>query len=177
MAGLTSGNTGRLGIAAGKFLLIAIILPLIPAIVLGLPWGATLALMTSTFIVEYGAATIGVGLGLPPAFVLWVLVCIALGVILLIFDILDALAGHSARVSAFLARAEERTRRSKLISRYGIYGLFPAIMILGIYVCPPVSWILGWDRKYSVLLIMAGYTLAATVTTLATTGVLKFFFS
>ncbi|MDD1705364.1 MAG: small multi-drug export protein [Methanoregula sp.] len=177
MAELSIGHFRQFGTAIGKFLLIAIILPLIPVLILGLPAGGTLALMASTFVIEYGAGPVGIGLGLPPVFVLWVVVCVALGITLLFFDILDALAGHSARVSTFLARAEERAKRSNLISRHGIYGLIPGVMILGIYVCSPVSWILGGNRKYSVVLIFAGYTLAATGTILVTLGILKLFFT
>jgi len=177
MAESSFGHFRQLDVAVGKFLLIAIILPMIPAFILDLPAGSTLALMASTFIIEYGAGPVGTGLGLPPVFVLWVVVCVALGITLLLFNILDALAGHSARVSAFLAPSEERAKRSKLISRYGIYGLFPGAMILGIYVCSPVSRILGWNRRYSVVLIITGYAVAATVTILATIGLLKLLFT
>ena len=166
----------HIGPAVAIFLLTGIVLPLLPVLILNQPLGSTLALMTSTFVIEYGAAPIGIGLGLHPALVLYTLVCIAIGVTFLLFGIFDTLGTHSKRVAEFLEKAKNRAGGSKFISRYGIYGLIPCVMTLGIYACPPVSWILGWDRTRSIVLILTGFILISVVTILASIGILRIFF-
>ena len=157
--------------ACAKFVLIAIILPVIPAMIFNLSLPATLTLMTTTFVIEYGAAPIGIGLGLPPVFVLYVLSCIACGVTLLLFDIFDTLGEHSERIAKFLASSGERAKKSRILSTYGMYGLVPCVMTLGFYVCPPIVWVLGWRRDLSILMIMAGYISISVVTILASVGI------
>jgi hypothetical protein len=162
-----------LSCAIAKFVALAIVLPLAPVFLLNLPLPATLALMSSTFLIEYGAAPVGIALGLPPAFVLWVLAWIAAGVTILLFDIFGVIGEQSARVSAFLAKAGERAKKSKILARYGIYALAPLVWTLGFYVCPPVSWVQGLDRTRSFMIIMTGYLAASIVTILGSLGVLQ----
>jgi hypothetical protein len=50
------------------------------------------------------------------------------------------------------------------------------VVTLGFYVCPPVSWVLGWRRDRSILLIMAGYITISIVTILATMGIFSLVF-
>jgi len=162
--------------AITKTLVLVVVLPLTPAFLYPIPIPSTLALITSTLIIEYGAVPIGIGLGLPPVFVLYVLACVALGVTLTLFDIFDVLGEHSERVSRFLKKSSERAKRSSFLTRYGTYGLVPGVMTLGFYVCPPVSWVLGWPRNRSILLIMAGYIIISIVTILATMGIFSLIF-
>jgi len=153
--------------------LLAIVLPLIPVFLFGIPLSSGLALITGTFIIEYGAAALGIGLGLPPIYVLYVLVCVAFGVTLTMFDIFDILGNHSLIVSRFLKRSEERTHHSAILTKYGIIGLIPCVIIFGFYVCPAVSRMLGWRRDPSIFLIMVGYISISIVTLLATIGILR----
>ena len=62
---------------------IAIVLPLVPALLFGYPLVPTFALIGSGFLLEYGAAPVGIALGLSPLFVFWVLVCTEIGIFLL----------------------------------------------------------------------------------------------
>jgi hypothetical protein len=62
-----------------KALVMVFLLPLGPAFLLTLSVPSTLALIMSTLVIEYGAAPVGIGLGLPPLFVFYVLVCVAMG--------------------------------------------------------------------------------------------------
>ncbi len=165
-----------LGWALAKFGFTVIALPLVPVFLFGLSLPSTIALMTSTFIIEYGAAAVGVGLDLNPFFVLFVLLCIAAGVTMLLFDIFILVGMHSARVGKFLKKASERAGQSKIISKYGIYGLIPCVMTLGFYACPPIAWVLGWDRTRSFIVIMVGYFAVSVATILASIGILKLFF-
>jgi len=131
---------------------------------------ATLALITGTLVIEYGAAPLGIGLGLHPAFVLLVLTSVAPGITLFLFDLFDTLGRHSERVARFLARSEEKSKRSVLLSKYGISGRVPCVLTLGFYVCPPLSRVLAWRRDLSLLLIMGGFTAISSVLILATYG-------
>jgi hypothetical protein len=154
-----------------KLLLIAIALPILPAIVFNEPYTPVLALVTSTFVIEYGAAPIGIGMGLNPFFVLFTLICIAVGVTLFLFDIFDMMGEHSERVARFLDSAGTRAKKSKILSKYGIYGLVPCVMTLGFYACPPIVWVFGWRRDLSILMIMTGYISVSVVTVLISTGI------
>ncbi|MCJ7742070.1 MAG: hypothetical protein MUO95_05210 [Methanoregula sp.] len=162
--------------AITKALVLVVVLPLITAFLFTIPIPSTLALITSTLVIEYGAAAVGIGLGLHPLFVLYVLVCVALGVTLALFDVFDIMGEHSERVSRFLKKSSERAKQSSFLTRYGIYGLVPCVVTLGFYVCPPVSWVLGWRRNKSILLIMAGYITISIVTILATMGIFSLVF-
>ncbi len=157
--------------AITKGMVLVVVLPLAAAILFALPLSSTIALITSTLVIEYGAAPVGLGLGLPPVFVLFVLVCVALGVTLSLFDIFDLLGEQSQRVARFLEKSAERAKHTTLLTKYGIYGLVPCVLTLGFYVCPPVSWVLGWRRDLSILLIMAGYIAISSVTILVTMGI------
>jgi hypothetical protein len=159
-----------------KALVLVVILPLTVAFLFTIPLPSTLALITSTLIIEYGAAAIGIGLGLHPVFVLYVLVCVALGVTLALFDVFDIMGEHSERVSQFLKKSSERAKQSSFLTKYGIYGLVPGVMTLGFYVCPPVSWVLGWPKNRSIFLIMTGYITLSIVTILATMGIFSLVF-
>ncbi len=147
-----------------------LILPLAPAFLFNIPVPSTITLISGTLVIEYGAAALGVGLGLPPLYILYVLSCVALGVTLTLFGIFDLLGKHSERVSRFLEMSSARAERSVFLKKYGSYGLVPCVITLGFYVCPPVSWVLGWPRARSVILIMAGYITISVVTILATLG-------
>ena len=133
----------HLVIAIIKFFFLTIALPFIPVFIFNLSIPATLTLMTSTFLIEYGAASIGIGFGLNPLFVIYVLICIATGVILFLFDIFDILGEHSKKVANFLKKTSEQAKESKVLSKYGMYGLIPCVMILGFYICPPIVWVLA----------------------------------
>jgi len=162
--------------ATAKCVGLVLLLPLTAAILFSQPLPATLALITSTLIIEYGAAPIGIGLGLNPVFVLGVLTSVALGIILFLFDLFDTLGQHSERVARFLARSEEKAKQSELLSKYGIYGLVPCVLTLGFYVCPPVSWACVWRRDYSIFLTMAGYIAISAILILATLGLFSIIF-
>ncbi|MDP3564159.1 MAG: hypothetical protein Q8R70_06675 [Methanoregula sp.] len=159
-----------------KCVTLVLIVPCAAAFLFSQSVPATFALITITLIIEYGAAPIGIGLGLHPVFVLLVLTCVALGVTLCMFDIFDTLGRHSERVARFLARAEEKVQQSTFISKYGIYGLVPCVLTFGFYVCPPVSWALVWRRDQSLFLIMGGFIAISAVLILITLGLFSIIF-
>jgi len=162
--------------AIAKCVGLVLVLPFAAASLFSQSLPATIAVITSTLIIEYGAAPIGIGLGLHPAFVLLVLTSVALGITLFLFDLFDTLGRHSKRVAQFLARSEEKVKQSTILSRYGMYGLVPCVLTLGFYVCPPVAWALAWRRDYAVLLIMGGFIAISAILVLATLGLFSIIF-
>ena len=105
-----------------------------------------------------------------------VLACVAFGITLFLFDIFDTLGLHSERVARFLARSEEKAKQFPFLSKYGIYGLVPCVLTLGLYVCPPLSWALAWRRNHSILLIMGGFIGISTILILITLGLFSIIF-
>ena len=166
---------GILVAATAELLVLAGVLPFLGAFVLGYSPAAVAALVASAFIIEYGAAPVGLALGLSPLYVLVVLCSVALGVTLFLFGIIDAAGEHSERVQRFLAWSAEKGRKSRILARYGIYGLIPCVITLGFYVCPPVAGVFGWRRDLSVLMIMAGFAGIAIAMILLTAGIFDLF--
>jgi hypothetical protein len=162
--------------ALGKGIFIAIILPLLPVIIFGIPLMPTLALIASGLVIEYGAAPVGLALGLPPLVVFYVLMCTETGIFLGLFDIFDTIGHSSPRVAAFLDNSRKFVHQHALAERYGILGLFPCEVLLGVYINAPASWVLGWRRDYSLLITMAAYVLCLIITILATGGLLQMYF-
>jgi hypothetical protein len=166
----------NLVVAISKGIVLVVVLPLAASIIFSQSPAATIALITTTLVIEYGAAPIGIGLGLDPGFVLFVLTCVALGITLFLFDLFDTLGRHSERAARFLLRSEEKVKQSKLISKYGIYGLVPCVLTLGFYVCPPVAWALAWRRDASIVLIMGGFIAISGILILVTLGLFSVVF-
>ena len=100
----------------------------------------------------------------------------ALGITLFLFDLFDTLGRHSERVARFLARSEEKTKQFTYLSKYGIYGLIPCVLTLGLYVCPPLSWALAWRRDYSIILTMGGFIVISIILILITLGLFSIIF-
>lgn len=163
----------RLTGAVSKGMMFVLIIPLATALAFAIPATTTLALIGSALIIEYGAAPVGVGLGLPPLFVFFVLTCVGLGVIIALFDLFDSFGDHSERVRQFLDRSKKRAENSAILGTYGIYGLILVVLTLGFYICPPIAWICGWDRNRSILFTMAGYCIVSAILILATGNILR----
>ena len=161
-------------LAQGVF--VALVLPLLSMLLFGYPLMATLALIGSGLVVEYGAAPVGIALGLSPLFVFWVLICTEIGIFIGLFDIFDAV-GHTWPPAAdFLARTKQLVHRNSLAERYGILGLVPCEIIIGVYANAPVSWVLGWHKVRSLIFTMAGYVPCLVLTIFATIGLLTLYF-
>jgi hypothetical protein len=161
--------------ALGQGVLIAIILPLLPAILFGYPLMPTLALIGSGFLLEYGAAPVGIALGLTPLFVFWVLMCTEIGIFLGLFDIFDSIGHTWPPVANFLEKTRHFFYQSTLFERYGILGLVPCEIIIGVYANAPASWVLGWDKYRSLAFTMAGYIPSLVLTIFAAIGLFSMY--
>jgi hypothetical protein len=163
--------------ALGVCVLLALVLPIVSAYLLGLSLVSVSALITSAFLIEYGAVPIGIGLGLPALYVLGAVISIEAGIFLGMYGIIDTIGQTSERVAGFLEKTKTIAGRSRMFSRYGILGLFPCEILIGVYICVPVSRLFGWQKGRSFMITMAGYCVAATITTLATLGLIRIFFT
>jgi hypothetical protein len=162
--------------ALGRGVFIAVALPLISAILFGYALMPTLALIGSGFLLEYGAAPVGIALGLNALFVFWVLMCTECGIFLGLFDIFDSIGHTWPPVARLLERTREFVHRHSLAGQYGIVGLIPLEIIIGVYANAPVSWVLGWNKYRSLAFTMAGYIPSLVFTILATVGLLSMYF-
>ncbi len=169
-AGNGSGGVSPLNVAASIFF--GICLPLILSWTCCISVPLTFSLVIATFTIEYGAAAVGLAIGLPPGYVLTVMASTAFSISMIAFCILDGLGARSPRVAAFVDRTHRKYGSSRMLQRYGPYALIPGVMTVGLYVCPPLIWILGWDRRRSILLMMLGFIASAAATLLAAMGVL-----
>lgn len=164
----------RLTGAISKGVMLALVIPLATALLFSIPTIPTLSLIGTTLVVEYGAGPVGVGLlGLPPVFVFFVLTCVALAVILVLFDLFESVGDHSDRVRRFLDRSRKRAAESAVLAKYGIYGLFVVVLTLGFYVCPPIAWVCGWNKNRSILYTMIGYCLISAILIIFTGDILR----
>jgi hypothetical protein len=161
-------------LARGVF--IAIVLPLIPVLLCGYSLMPTLALIGSGFLVEYGAAPVGIALGLSPLFVVWVLVCTETGIFLLLFDIFDSVGHTWPPAASLLETTRQFIHRHAFAGRYGILGLVPCEIIIGVYANTPVSWVLGWNKYRALAFTMIGYIPCLILTVLASIGLIGMYF-
>ena len=162
--------------ALAQGIFIALGLPLITVALFGYPLMSTLALIGSGLFIEYGAAPVGLALGLSPLFVFWVLVCTETGIFLGLFAVFDAIGHTWPPVAKLLERTTELVHKSTLAERYGIVGLIPCEILIGVYANAPVSWVLGWQKYRSLAFTMAGYIPSLAITILATIGLLQAYF-
>lgn len=166
----------HIGAALGRGALFAIILPLLPVLLFGLPLTPTLALIGSGLLIEYGAAPVGIALGLSPLSIFYILMCTETGIFLGLFDIFDTIGHTYAPVTRFLENSRQIVHRSATVERYGILSLIPCVILLGVYINAPVSWVLGWREDHALLITLAGYCGALAITIFATIGLLRIYF-
>jgi len=163
----------HIGRALGRGVACALVLPLIPAFLLGYSLSSTLALVGSGLLIEYGAAPVGIALGLPPVFVFYVLVCTETGIFLCLFDIFDTIGHTWEPAIRLLEKTRQLVHQSAIVERYGILALGPSAILFGVYINAPAAWVLGWREEYALFLTMAAYGLALTVTIFLTVGLFQ----
>jgi uncharacterized membrane protein len=150
--------------AFARFALVAVLLPFLPVLFLSVPVHAVLAVMSAGFLIEYGAAPVGIALGISPWVIFYILLCTETGIFLGLYDVFRTLGETSEPVARFLEKSRTWTRSSKSVERYGFIALAPCEILLGVYICAPISWVLGWQEYRSLLVTLAGYIPALAIT-------------
>jgi hypothetical protein len=150
--------------------LLIIILPLLFATTYGVLPSRAMELVGSTFILEYLAIPLGIGLKLPLLYVFLTVVSTGIGIFILVLGIFHLLGAQSQRIVNFLFKWRGRVRR---LQKYGIYGLIPGATILGVYGCAALVWFLGWDTRQSTLFTIIGFVLISAILLLSSIGILE----
>jgi len=163
----------KIGAAFGRGILLILVVPLVPALILGYPVMPTLAMIGTSLIFESSAAPVGIAFGLTPVFVFCVLFCTECGIFLCLYDIFNTIGHSSPRVAAFLERSHTYARSSPTIAGYGILALVPCEVLIGVQVTAAVAWVLGWREDYSLALTLVGYLPQLVVTILICIGLLQ----
>jgi hypothetical protein len=159
------------------FVWLTIIIPSI--IIIKLPpeqWSDAIATWVANPFIEYLSVGIGIGLGLNPliSFLLTILPCT--GLAFLSFGLLGFLGDSSPRAVRFMKKTRLRIEKYPRLSKYGVASnlIFP--MILGVYIAPGISIILGWSRIRSILFMIGGITLITALIGLVTMGIIDLLF-
>lgn len=155
-------------VAVSCFLII--ILPLLFATIFGVSPSRTMELVGSTFVLEYLAILLGVALKLPPAFVFLTVVSVGIGEFILMLGVFRLIGEKSKKVVNFLLKLKGSARR---LEKYGIYGLIPGAILLGMDGCAATAWVFGWDIRRSALLSGAGFVIIAIILQFSIIGILK----
>jgi len=151
--------------------------PVLLGYLLNIPAGRILTLISSTFILQANGVFAGLGLGLPPLFVLVAMTFVELGAVLAIYEILEVFE-ESERVKRFTKKTEEGLKKYPYISRYGAVTLIilPAMPIVGLYSSVAVGWLLRWGKVQCIFFITVGWILVVVVLMLVALGVVQAIF-
>jgi uncharacterized membrane protein len=163
----------KTGSALGRGILLILILPLLPALILGYPLMPTLAMIASSLIIESTAAPVGIALGLSPLFVFYVLICTEAGIFLCLYDIFDTIGHTSEPVMRFLEKSRHYADGSPMVQKYGILGMIPCIVLIGVYANAPLAWVLGWREDHALVLTIIGYLPMLVITIWISIGLLQ----
>jgi uncharacterized membrane protein len=163
----------KTGSALGRGVLLILVLPLLPALILGYPLMPTLAMIASSLVLESTAAPVGIAFGLSPYFVFYVLTCTETGIFLCLYDIFDTIGHSSPRVARFLEKSRTYAHSSATVEKYGILGLVPCEILIGVYANAPLSWVLGWREDHALVLTIIGYLPQLIITIWICIGLLQ----
>ena len=133
---------------------------------------AAAGLIVATLVIEYSAPVAGLAAGLNPGFTIITVILVGCGAIGIQYPVFDALCCRSGTVRGFLDWIQKKYANSRLVRRYGVLALAPGILTVGFYICPAVSWLFGWDRKISFLIMIGAYSAAATGVLMAGLGII-----
>jgi len=150
--------------------LFIVLLPLVMAIIFGVSASRTMGLVGATFVLEYLAIPLGVGLKLPPVYVFLTVVSTGVGIFTLVLGIFQLLGGRSQRVVNFLLKLRSK---GAWVQRRGVYGLVLGATVLGFYGCAAATWVFGWDERYALLLFSTGFILISAILLFSSMGILR----
>jgi hypothetical protein len=124
-----------------KIVLIAVIGIIEIPLVIGLynknTVGEIIGMVVSVFILQPLAVAVGLGLGIHPAQVMFIMISFGISVILVLPRICDMFAEQSGWLQQNLKKIEAITQKSEMFRKYGIYTFIPFIWVpgVGLYGC------------------------------------------
>ena len=144
------------------FIVIGVVIPLIVGALIGTAGGKTLTMILSTFLLQAASPPVGIAAGLSPAFITFILICFAVGLVLAIYEICEGLASSSAKIRKWIDKIGTISQKYPVIKKYGaISCLFIAwIPGVGLYGTPVIAWILQWKKIPSLIFTVTGFVIA-----------------
>lgn len=154
---------------------VATLIPVVLGHLLSVPVGRVLSLIVATLLLQANAAFVGLSLGLDPVFVLVVMTFVEVGIVLAIYEILDAFAEQSDRVKRFTKSTEEKMKRYPILQRYGAATLIvlPMLPVIGLYSSVVIGWLLRWDKLQSIFFVTLGWVLVTGFLLLVALGIVR----
>jgi uncharacterized membrane protein len=162
-----------------KIVLIAVIGIIEIPLVIGLynknTVGEIIGMVVSVFILQPLAVAVGLGLGIHPAQVMFIMISFGISVILVLPRICDMFAEQSGWLQQNLKKIEAITQKSEMFRKYGIYTFIPFIWVpgVGLYGCVMIAWLFRWRSAKAGVIILAGWILAALIVLLTSIGIFQ----
>ena len=137
--------------------------------------GEIFGMVASIFILQPLAVAVGLGLGIHPVQVMFIMISFGISVILVLPGICDIFAGRSEWLQQNLKKIEKITQKSEMFRRYGIYAFIPFIWVpgVGLYGCIMIAWLFKWRSVRAGAIILAGWILAALIVLLTSIGIFQ----
>jgi hypothetical protein len=153
----------QIGRILASVFLIAIGIPLLLGVLLGIPLSSVLSFIGSIALLQALAAPVGVILDFEPWVVLFIMTAFAFGICLAIWESLETFALTSDRVGRWIGRVGQKMQEHQSLHRYGPVSciLIAWIPGIGLYGTPAIAWILRWDRIPAIIFTVTGFFLAS----------------
>jgi uncharacterized membrane protein len=137
--------------------------------------GEIFGMVASIFILQPLAVAVGLGLGIYPVQVMFIMISFGISVILVLPGICDIFAEQSEWLRQNLKKIEKITQKSEMFRRYGIYAFIPFIWVpgVGLYGCIMIAWLFKWRSVRAGAIILAGWILAALIVLLTSIGIFQ----
>jgi len=137
--------------------------------------GEILGLVASIFILQPLAVAVGLGLGIHPVQVMFIMMSFGISVIFVLFGICDIFAERSEWLHRHLKKIEAITEKSEMFKKYGIYTFIPFIWVpgIGLYGCVMIAWLFKWRSARAGAIILSGWIIAALIVLLTSIGIFQ----
>ena len=137
--------------------------------------GEVFGMIVSIFILQPLAVVVGLGLGIHPVQVMFIMISFGISVILVLPRICDMFAEQSEWLQKNLKKIEAITEKSEMFRKYGIYTFIPFIWVpgVGLYGCVMIAWLFKWRSAKAGAIILAGWILAALIVLLTSVGIFQ----
>jgi uncharacterized membrane protein len=137
--------------------------------------GEIFGMIISIFILQPLAVAVGLGLGIHPVQVMFIMISFGISVILVLPRICDMFAEQSEWLQKNLKKIETITQKSEMFRKYGMYTFIPFIWVpgVGLYGCVMIAWLFKWRGVRAGTIILAGWILAALIVLLTSIGIFR----
>ena len=137
--------------------------------------GEIFGMIISIFILQPLAVAVGLGLGIHPVQVMFIMISFGISVILVLPRICDMFAERSEWLQKNLKKIETVTQKSEMFRKYGMYTFIPFIWVpgVGLYGCVMIAWLFKWRGVRAGASILAGWILAALIVLLTSIGIFR----